>query len=129
MVQMEDDGNGGILTVLLHRVGNVSGSLLLVLQCPVGKIHTTAHERVGQVRALQDSGGAEGLVHFNDSLGLCHSIDVECSLSIIMSFGGLHEGLSGTSGIIHTSNVSVNYFLTKLTNWSIYYFHRQCNLE
>ena len=91
MVQMKYDGNGRVLTVLLHRVGNVPGTLLFVLQGPVGKVHTAAHESVGQIRALQDSGRAEGFVHLNDSFGLCHSVNIERTLSIIVSFGGLHE--------------------------------------
>ena len=92
VVQVEHDGDGGALAVLLHRVGDVAGPLLLVLQRAVLEIHTASHKRVCQVRALQDGGGAEGLVHFNDSLGLCHGVDIERPLSIIVSLGGLHKG-------------------------------------
>ena len=75
-------GMGLFSRVLLHRLGDVAGPLLLVLQGAVCKVHPAAHEGVGQVGALQDGGGAEGLVHVDDGLGLGHRVDVERPLGV-----------------------------------------------
>ena len=92
MVQVEYDGDGGVLAVLLHGVGDVPGALFLVLQRPVGKVGAATHKGIGQVRALEDGGGAEGLVHLDDGLGLGHGVDVERALGVAVGLGGLHQG-------------------------------------
>ena len=59
---------------------------------PLCKVHPAAHEGVGQVRALEDGGRAEGLVHLDDGLGLGHGVDVERALGVVVLLGGLHQG-------------------------------------
>ena len=66
-----------------------------ILQGTVGKIHPAAHKGVGQIRPLQDGGGTEGLVHFNDRFGLGHGIDVERPLGVTILFSCLHQRPKG----------------------------------
>ena len=85
-------GNGAVHGVFFHGVGDVHRALFLVLQGAVGEIRPAAHEGVGQVRPLQDRGGAEHLVDFDHCLGLAHGVDVERPLGVIISFGGVQNG-------------------------------------
>ena len=90
VVEVQHHGDGASLTVLPDGVGDAARADLLVLQRAVGEVHAAAHEGVGEVCALQDGGAAEGLVHFDDCLGLCHGVDVERALRVVVLFSGLH---------------------------------------
>ena len=87
MVQMQRNRDPAVLAVLLDSVGNVVGADLLVFQSTVCEIGTAAHEGVGQIRALNDGGGAEHFVDFDDGLGLGHGVDVERALCVVILFG------------------------------------------
>ena len=89
VVQVENDGDGGVRPVLLHGGGDVPRALLLVLQGALGEVHPAAHEGVGQIRPLENG---EGLVHLNDGLGLGHGVHVKGPLGVIVLLGGLHQG-------------------------------------
>ena len=80
VVQVQSNGNGAVLTVLLDSVGDVIRANLLVFQSAVGKVSPATHEGVGQVCTLQNGRRAEHLMNFNNSLGLADSIDIECTL-------------------------------------------------
>ena len=90
MVEVQHHGDGTVFTVLPDGVGDAASADLLVLEGAVGEVHTAAHEGVGEVRALEYGGGAEGLVHFDDCLGLGHGVDVERALRVVVLFGGFH---------------------------------------
>ena len=95
VVEVQHHGDRAVLAVLAHGVRDAARADLLVLQRAVGEVHAAAHEGVGQVRALQYGGGAEGLVHLDDGLGLGHGVDVERALRVVVLFGGLHQGAKG----------------------------------
>ena len=81
-----------MLGILSDGLGNVVGANLFVFQGAVGKVGTAPHKGVGQVRALNDGGGAEHLMDLNDGLGLGHSVDVEGPLGVVVFFGSLQNG-------------------------------------
>ena len=89
---MQRNGDTAVFAVLLDCVGDVVGTNLLVFQRAVGKISATAHEGVGQIRALNDGSGAEHLVYFNNSLCLGNGINIECTLGVVIFFGSLQNG-------------------------------------
>ena len=91
VIQVEHHGDGAVLGELLHRLGDVAGPLLLVLQGAVCKVHPAAHEGVGQVGPLQNGRGAEHLVYGDDRLGLGHGVDVEGPLGIAIFHGGVQN--------------------------------------
>ena len=91
MVQVQGHGDGGVHGVFFHRVGDVQRAFFLVLQSAVGEVGPPAHEGVGQVRALQNGGGAEHLVDFDDRLGLTDGVDVEGALRVVVFLGGVEN--------------------------------------
>ena len=92
VVQVEHHGDGAVRRELLHRLGDVAGPLLLVLQGAILEVHPAAHEGVGQVGPLQDGGGAEHLVDGDDGLGLGHRVDVEGPLGVAVFHSGVQHG-------------------------------------
>ena len=87
MVQVEGHGNGAVLGILLNSVCNVIGAYLLILQGAVGKICTASHEGIGQIRTLNDCGGAEHLMNLDHRLGLGHSVYIKSPLGVIVLLG------------------------------------------
>ena len=92
VVEVEHHGYRRALAVLLYGVGDTLRADLLVLKRAVGEVHAAAHEGVGEIRALEYGGAAEGLVHLDNGLGLSHGVYVERALRVVVLFGGLHEG-------------------------------------
>ena len=91
VVQMQSHGDGAVLTVFLHRIADVLRAHLFVLQGGVHEIGTPAHKAVGQVRALQNGGAAEHLVHLDGGLGLGHGVHVERALGVVFFFSGFQN--------------------------------------
>ena len=95
MVQVQGHGDGAALAVLLHRRADVGRALDLVFQGGVHEVGAAAHEAVGQVRALQDGGGAEHLMHLDGGLSLGHGVHVEGALGVVIFLGGFQNRAKG----------------------------------
>ena len=92
VIQMQGNGNGAVLGVLLNSLGDIIGAHLFIFQGAVCKIGTAAHKGVGQIRALDNGSGTEHLMNLNDGLGLRHGIDIERPLGVVILFGSLQNG-------------------------------------
>ena len=92
---MEGNGDGAVLGVLLHRVGDVQRALLLVLQRAVGEVRAPAHKSVCQIGALQDGGGTEHLVDLDHCLCLTDRVHVERTLRVVVLLRSVQNGFHG----------------------------------